>query len=174
MDQIMKLCCNKQEGDQEVGNVKPSEPANLNVNRYATEKTTVAGVMNLSLLASNANQLRLVMDLHKKAAQIKNPIDNCAPAIKPTPGSPPENPEVGYCTMQIAFISLLGIAIVLQLISAICIIAMGSSKADLETSKEEDVSRKRSLNRNNKILLGISTIVTVINVLAAAIAQGSC
>ena len=142
-------------GDIEVGNVRP-ETYTLNLNSYATTKTAVAGIINISLLASNANQIRLIMELNNKAKKLGNSRIATVP------------PQVGYNAMQIAFISLLVIAIVLQFISAMFIIAMGTSKADLETSNPEHHKSKRILNRNNNILLGITTVITFINVLAVA------
>ena len=123
------------------------KPYKLHLNTYGTQKTAVAGViMNVSLLTSNSNQIKLMVV-----------------------GENSENSENGWGVLCILVISLLAIAIVLQLISAIFIISMARSKAYSEPSKHEHDQSNRSLDRNNKILLGITTAVTFINVIAVAI-----
>ena len=146
-------------GDKEVENVSP-KPYKLHLNTYATQKTVVAGVMNVSLLTSNSNQVKLIVNAANMGKRIVK---------RGAMGETTVHSENGWDVLRILVVSLLAIAIVLQFISAIFIISMARSKAYSEPSKHEHDQSNRSLDRNNKILLGITSAVTFMNVVAVAI-----
>ena len=58
-------------GDEEAGNAEPLKPPPLfNVNSYATHKTLTAGAMDIALLTSNGNQLKMMAASEMTTIQI--------------------------------------------------------------------------------------------------------
>ena len=128
------------DGDEEAAKTKPTA-YNFNTNTYATTKSLIAGVMDVALLTSNASQIKLI-------AKAKL-----------------------WSAFNISVVTFLSISIALQIAMVICVVIMATSKADLHFIKENDEEHereKRKIDRINKAVLGISVIITLINVLTSA------
>ena len=108
--------------DVEDGNRKQTGNNHFDVNRYTTHKTLTTGAMNISLLTSNANQIKLVY----------------------------QEPEV-WDGFRIATITLLGISVLLQFIVVFFIIIVGTSNADVSSNVSDQEKRQLEKN-NKAIL----------------------
>ena len=120
-----------------------SKAGSFDTNTYTTTKTLIAGVMDVALLTSNANQIKLMAKFQSWSA------------------------------FNISVVSLLSISIILQLVVVICVAIMATSKANLNLTIESDKGHeeeKRKINGINKAVLGISVMITFINVLASTFA----
>ena len=120
-----------------------SKAGSFDTNTYTTTKTLIAGVMDVALLTSNANQIKLMATFQSWSA------------------------------IHISVVSLLSISILLQIVIAIGVVIMATSKANLnlmiENEKEHE-EEKRKIDRINKAVLGISVMITFINVLTSSFA----
>ena len=128
------------DGGNEEGGQMSSTKFKFNTNTYATTKSLIAGVMDVALLTSNASQIKLIAKANS------------------------------WTTFNISVVTLLSLSIILQMILVICVVIMATSKADLhliEESNKDHEEEKRKIDRINKAVLGISVIVTFINVVTA-------
>ena len=111
-----------------------SVPSKFKVNRYITHKTVATGTLNVALLTSNANMIKIVV--------AKGPLNN----------------QFYYSS-----ISLLSISIVLQLVLKCMCIVVGISNVNLETKeKSKDVDRIIWINQAITILAAIITFINII------------
>ena len=124
-------------------NATSRRPADFNVNTYATQKTMTAGAMDIALITSNANQIKLLA-----ASQMKT---------------------IEILTMTMLGISL----ILQFIVAFFIIYMGSSTKVDLNSKEEEQVKKQRRLNNFNQAVLGMVGFITVINVLASQIAASS-
>ena len=119
-----------------------------NANSYATQKTIAGGIMNLALLTSNGNQLKIFIS-HKDKY---NPLDRI-------------------------IISLIAFSILLQIFMGFLAIAVGTSKVCVESGDEEyneieDTTKnvgKRKLYTRNRWITGLSLLSTVVNILISTL-----
>jgi hypothetical protein len=124
-------------GDEEAAG-KVKDP--FNVNTYATHKSLTAGAMDIALLTSNANQIKMIASA---------------------------DPLTSFQTVTLA---MLGISIIMQCIVVFLIVMMGTSKTDLASTDAEQEKAQRKIDKMNKLSLGLVTFITLINVLASALA----
>ena len=137
-----KAIDNHNDVNEESGDTN-SKTGSFDMNTYTTTKTVTAGVMDVALLTSNANQIKLMATFQSWSA------------------------------IHISFVSLLSISILLQIVVAIGVVIMATSKANLNLMIENEKGHeeeKRKIDRINKAVLGISVMITFINVLTSSFA----
>ena len=117
--------------------------AGFSVNTYATQKTMTAGTMDIALITSNANQIKLLAASQMKAIQI--------------------------ITMTMLGISL----ILQLVVAFFIIYMGSSTTVDLTSKEEEQIRKQRRLDGFNKAVMGMVGFITVINVLASQITASS-
>ena len=124
-------------------NATSRRPADFNVNTYATQKTMTAGAMDIALITSNVNQIKLLAASQLKAIEI--------------------------ITITLLSISL----ILQLIVAFFIIYMGSSTKVDLNSKEEEQVKKQRRLDGFNKSVLAMSGFFTVINVIASQISASS-
>lgn len=113
----------------------------FNIDSYENQKNVAAGTMNLALLASNGNQLALLMKRLEKDAS--NAFDNTT-------------------------ICLIVVSMVVEIIIGILVLMVGTSKVHLESMDKDDDVGKRNLHHKCKWISVLGMMATVTNVLATS------
>ncbi|RVE46242.1 hypothetical protein evm_009132 [Chilo suppressalis] len=117
------------ESDTPTISVEEIEVKGLDANRYATKKTVAQGMLDIALLTSNASQLKYVLQV---------------------------GPKHEFYTLLVVLIS---ISIVLQVVSAIVAVVLGSI---FNINRQPDHRRAEILNDTTLIFKIISISINVI------------
>lgn len=113
--------------------------ANFSVNRYATQKTIAAGTMNIALLTSNANHLKVLFNKDEKDHN-------------------------GYYYFVIVLICL---SMLLQVVMAVLAMMVGGSNVCLESTDNDQDEAKRKIQNKNSVTTILAVLATLINILAS-------
>ena len=135
-------------GDQKAANPQQNI-SNFSANGYATHKTITTGVMNVGLLTSNVNQIKLI--------------------CKATNG------DVGsqWDGFQTTTVVLLAISIVLQIACVILSISMAASKVNIDSVDAGEDQGKKSLHKRNTAVSILVAFITIINIIASSLSDSA-
>ena len=115
-----------------------SNTSTFSVNRYTTNKTITSGTMNVALLTSNANQLKVLINKEEKD-------------------------RTGYYYFNFTLVCF---SMVLQVAMAILAMMVGGSNVSLESTDSEHDEKKKKMNHKNSAITMMAFLATLINILA--------
>ena len=115
-----------------------SNTSTFSVNSYATNKTITSGTMNVALLTSNANQLKVLINKEEKD-------------------------RTGYYYFNFTLVCF---SMVLQVAMAILAMMVGGSNVSLESTDSEHDEKKKKMNHKNSAITMMAFLATLINILA--------
>ena len=115
-----------------------SNTSTFSVNSYTTNKTITSGTMNVALLTSNANQLKVLINKEEKD-------------------------RTGYYYFNFTLVCF---SMVLQVAMAILAMMVGGSNVSLESTDSEHDEKKKNMNHKNSAITMMAFLATLINILA--------